>query len=159
ADKTIGLHTGVSPSLLIPTGGTYYLFANIDSTDAVLETDETNNVAQAPQALTVAAPVIVDNGQPGYAETGSGWTDWAAGYNSGRRFRTPGSGPDTASWQATALAPGYYTVQATWSGSSNHASNAPYAIYDGTTLLETVTVDQRPTPSGTVVGNAVFQDL
>jgi hypothetical protein len=159
ADKTMGQHTGASPAFLIPTGGTYYLFATLDSTDAVLETNETNNLGQAPQVLAVVTPLIVDNGQPGYVETGSGWTDWAAGYNGGLRFHAPGTGLNTASWQAAGLAPGYYTVQATWNASSNHPSNAPYAVYDGATLLQTVLVDQRPAPSGTTVAGAVFQDL
>jgi hypothetical protein len=159
ADKTVGVHAGVSPSLLVPTGGTYYLFAKVNSTGTVLEADETNNVTMDSQTLAVTVPVIVDNGQPGYAETGSGWTDWAAGYNGGLRFHAPGTGADTASWQTTGLAAGYYTVQATWNGSGNHASNAPYAIYDGTTLLRTVTVDQRQAPSGIALGGVVFQDL
>jgi hypothetical protein len=160
ADKTVGSHTGTSPGLTIPTGGTYYLFAVVDSTDTVLETDETNNVTQAAQPVAVAGPVVVDNGQPGYAETGSGWTDWAAGYNGGLRFHAPGGGADTASWQASGLPAGYYTVQATWNASSNHASNASYAIYDGSTLLGVVVVDQRPAPSGGVtLGGVVFQTL
>src|SRR5262249_4789184 len=64
-----------------------------------------------------------------------------------------------ASWQVTGLPSGSYTVQATWNASSNHPSNAPYAIYDGTTLVRTVFVDQRPAPSGVVVGGVAFQDL
>jgi len=160
ADKTAGTHSGVSPALTIPSGGTYYLFAMVDSTDAVLETDETNNVAQAPQAVVVTGPVLVDNGQPGYSESGSGWVDYAAGYNGGLRFHAPGGGADTATWQATGLPAGFYTVQATWNGSSNHASNAPYAIYDGNTLLQTVIVNQQSAPSGnTTLGGVVFQDL
>jgi hypothetical protein len=159
ADMAVGNHSGVSPNLLIPTGGTYYLFARLDSANTVLEADETNNVAQAPQVVAVTVPIILDNGQPGYAETGSGWTSYAAGYNGSLRFHAAASGADTASWQASGLPAGYYTVQATWNGSSNHASNAPYSIYDGTTLLRTVTVDQRPAPSGAAVGGVVFQDL
>src|SRR5262249_9479288 len=114
---------------------------------------------QAAQPVAVTVPLVFDNGQPGYGETGSGWTDWAAGYNGGLRFHAPGGGVDTASWQVSGLAAGYYTVQATWNASSNHASNAPYATYDGATLLRTVTVDQRPAPSGTAAGGVVFQDL
>jgi hypothetical protein len=159
ADKAVGVHAGVSPAFSIAAGGTYYLFAKVDSTDVVLETDETNNVAQAPQPIAVTVPLILDNGQTGYSETGSGWTSYAAGYNGGLRFHAPGGGADTAVWQVSGLAPGYYTVQATWNGGNNHASNAPYAIYDGATLLSTATLDQRPAPSGAAVGGVVFQDL
>jgi hypothetical protein len=160
ADLTVGLHSGVSPNLVDPAAGTYYLFAQLDSTGAVLETDETNNVAQAPQQAVASGPVIVDNGQPGYSETGSGWADYPVGYNGDLHYHAAGVGADTASWQVSGLTAGYYTVQATWNASSNHASNATYSIYDGGTLLRTVTVDQRSAPAGTTtVGGVVFQDL
>jgi subtilisin family serine protease len=159
ADKAVGSHPGSSPALQFATGGVYYVFARLDSAGTVLETDEGNNVAQAPQQVAVRGPVVVDNAQPGYTEAGSGWLAWSAGYAGGLRYHAAGTGANTATWQATGLAPGYYTVQATWNGDFNHASNAPYTIYDGTTLLQTVRVDQRANPSGTVVGGVAFQDL
>jgi hypothetical protein len=159
ADLSAGVHSGSSPGVQLAAPGAYYLFARVDSGDTVLETDETNNTAQAPQPVTVIGPVVLDNGGPGYAETGSGWTDWAAGYNGGLRFHAAGSGANTASWQMSGLPPGTYTVQATWNGSSNHPSNAPYSIYDGNTLLTTVLVDQRPNPSGVLIGGVTFQTL
>src|SRR5262249_44421043 len=111
-------------------------------------------------SLVATGPVLLDNGQPGYVESGSSaWVDYAAGYNGGLRYHAPGGGADTAGWMATGLPSGSYTVQATWNGSSNHASNAPYSIYDGNTLLQTVLVDQRPGPSGTTVGGSAFQNL
>ena len=159
ADLAVGSHAGTSPSLIFNNSGTYYLFAQLDSTNNILETDKSNNITMAPQAVLVTAPVIVDNGQPGYAETGTGWADWAAGYNGSLRYHAAGTGADTASWQASGLPAGYYNVQATWNAAGNHASNAPYAIYDGNTLVTTVLVDQRPNPSGTTVGGATFQGL
>jgi len=42
-----------------------------------------------------------------------------------------------------ALAAGSYDVAATWTAFANRASNAPYRIYEGSTLLSTVRVDQR----------------
>jgi hypothetical protein len=82
------------------------------------------------------------------------------GYNGNLRYHAAGTGADTASWQATGLPAGYYTIQATWNASSNHASNASYAIYDGSTLLQTVVVNQQSAPSGsTTLGGVVFQDL
>jgi subtilase family serine protease len=160
ADLAMGSHTGTSPSFLITTGGTYYLYAVLDSTNAIAETNESNNQAQASQPVLVSGPVLVDNGQPGYSETGTGWADWSAGYNGDLHYHAAGTGADTASWQASGLPAGYYTIEATWNGASNHASNAPYAIYDGTTLVTTVLVNQQPAPSGSVtLGGVVFQDL
>src|SRR5262249_7601072 len=158
ADKTVGSHAGVSPSLQLTTGGTYYLFAKIDSANAILETDENNNVAQAAQPIAMAGPVIVDNGQAGYSEAGSGWQGWSAGYGGTLRYHAAGTGANTASWQIS-LPSGYYKVQATWNGDLTHADNAPYSIYDGTTFLQTVAVNQRSDPVGDLVGNIKFQTL
>src|SRR5262249_34142922 len=52
-----------------------------------------------------------------------------------------------------------YQVQATWNADGNHATNASFSIYDGTTLLQTVLVDERPTPSGPTDGGVTFQGL
>ena len=157
--KSVGSHSGTSPALVLSGGGTYYLFARLDSGAAVLETDETNNIAQTAQPVTVTGPMVLDNGGPGYSETGSAWAGWAAGYNGGLRYHAAGSGADTAAWQIAGLPAGYYTVQATWNAASNHSSNAPYRIYDGNTLLRTIFVDQRSDPTGIVVGGVVFQNL
>ena len=94
------------------------------------------------------------------SQSESGGPNQDVGYNGSLRYHAAGSGADTATWQATGLPAGYDTVQATWNASSNHASNAPYSIYDGSTLLKTVLVNQQPAPSGdTTLGCVVFQNL
>jgi hypothetical protein len=69
---------------------------------------------------------------------------------------TPGSGSSTptatANWQGTGLPARTYTVAATWDTNANHATNAPYSIYDGSTLLTTVYVNQTQSPVGTGTG-------
>src|SRR5262249_12938299 len=158
-DKTVGSHSGTSPNLQISTGGVYYLFAKLDSGSAVIELDESNNVAQAAQIITVAGPVVIDNGQAGYSETGSGWVGWGLGYGGNLRYKAAGNGSSTANWQATGLGAASFEVQTTWNADANHATNAQYSIYDGTTLLQTVTVNQAAAPSGTVVGGVAVQPI
>ena len=87
--------------------------------------------------INVAVPLIVDNGQAGYSETGSGWQNWSAGYGGTLRYHAAGTGGNTAVWQASGLASGFYRVQATWTADGNHASNAPYTLFDGTTTTTT----------------------
>jgi hypothetical protein len=99
---------------------------------------------------------IIDNIDSGYSETGSPWYDFAAGYNNNERFTDPGS-PNKAIWQASGLAPGSYTVQATWMW--GNADQAPYSIFDGATLRGTVVVNQIPEPVGPVFGGRPFQTL
>ncbi len=143
ADLAAGTHSGTSPGLQISSGGTYYLFAKLDSTNVIYETDETNNVAQAPNPVVVSGPVILDNGQSGYTESGPNWTDYTGeGYNNNEGYAPAGTGANTATWELTGLAAGGYEVQMTWLAKSNRATNATYQIYDGNTLLNTVQVDQ-----------------
>src|SRR5262249_4318884 len=153
ADKTVGAHSGASPALQLVTGGTYNLFAKLDGTGAIFEINEANNVAATAQPVMVTGPVLVDNSQSGYSETGSGWTTWTVnGYGGVLRYHASGTGGNTAVWQAPGMAPGYYVVQATWNGDHTHATNAPFSIYDGSTLLQTVQVNQQPAPTGTTLG-------
>src|SRR5262249_20464001 len=70
-----------------------------------------------------------------------------------------GTGANTASWQLTGLAAGSYDVQMTWNVVANHATNATYSVYDGNTLLGTVTVNQQQAPSGPTVNGSIFQSL
>src|SRR5262249_15977185 len=67
---------------------------------------------------------------------------------------------NTATWQATGQAAGTYDVQLTWFAFSNRASNAPFSVYDGNTLLGTVTVNQQNAPSGgATINGFTFQSL
>lgn len=105
----------------------------------------------------VAGPGVVDDGGAGYVESAYGWYSigwWTTGYQTDSRFASAGDGRSSATWQQT-LAPGKYTVQASWAGYHNNVTNAPYRIYDGDRLLAEVRVDQQRTPSrapGEVVG-------
>jgi parallel beta-helix repeat protein len=104
-------------------------------------------------------PVILDNGHPGYAETGKTWHTQHGGFGGNERSAPAGTGADAALWQAASLTPGNYTVQATWTANAHNASNATYRIYDGDTLVATVTVNQRHQPKGTHVHGVTFQKL
>ncbi|MCY2989607.1 MAG: putative Ig domain-containing protein [Planctomycetota bacterium] len=111
--------------------------------------------------ISVIAPSVIDDGDLGYLETGTGWYSigwWTSGYQTDSRFVSPGDGRKTATWQQTVV-PGSYTVQASWSGYHNNVSNAPYRIYDGNRLLAEVRVDQKQTPSYPLGALAAFLTL
>lgn len=65
---------------------------------------------------------------------------------------------DTATW-VFQVSPGRYKVLATWEAIGGQASNAPYSIYDGNTLLATVTVDQRQVPGVTMYVGVGWREL
>jgi len=74
ADLAVGDHSGTSPSLQLPNGGTYYLLARLTAGSSWMECDAGNDskdVAVAPQTGQVSGPVIVENGTAGYSETGA----------------------------------------------------------------------------------------
>src|SRR5205823_9829897 len=102
-----------------------------------------------------------DNGQAGYSETGT-WNDWSTGTAYGGDYhyaQSGGTGNNTATWQISGLASGSYSIQVAWAAFANQATNAPYSIYDGSTLLTTVLIDQTQTPAGTVFGGVPFQTI
>jgi hypothetical protein len=164
ADLAVGAHSGTSPALQFTLAGTYYLFAYLDTGNAIIETDKTNNLAQAPQTVIVtgAAAQIVDNGGAGYSESsGSQWTTAPLGYGGSLRYSPVAShGGNSATWQFTGLAAGSYVIEATWNTDTQHASDAPYQFFDNTTLIGSVQVSQRIASSGgPTLGGVTFQVL
>ncbi len=123
-------------------------------------TNDANSPFTFALSGTVTSSVVLDNGQSGFSESGTGWTHYAgAGYGSTLDYAAAGSGSSTATWQLTGLAAGSYDAQVTWTAVANHASNATYSVYDGSTLLANVTVNQQRAPSGTTVNGVPFQSL
>jgi hypothetical protein len=159
AGQAAGTYTGASPPLQFSVAGSYYLVARLDDGGAIPETNEGNNLTQSAQQVLVSGATILDNGQPGYSDAG-GWSDAPLGYGGSLRYAAAGNGSATATWQATGLASGAYLVQATWNSYPNHATNAPFSIYDGNTLLTTVQVNQQPTPTADATVNGIpFQTI
>jgi hypothetical protein len=164
ADKSVGLHSGVSPSFSIATAGTYYLFAQLDAAGNLLETNEGNNVAQAPDQLVVTgggANVIIDDGQAGYAEAGGGWAygGLAGGYLGDYRYKGSGSGTGTATWTFSGLSSGSYQVYTTWTAHTNRATNAPYTVFDNATALATVKLNQQAAPNDDIYSGQPWESI
>ena len=101
---------------------------------------------------TTPTQIVINDGGAGYSETpASAWQHWGGqGYNGDIEEAQPGDGSAQAAWSFAGLAPGNYQVSVTYSTYSNRATNAPYSIYDGSTLLGTVLVNQQVAPSGVV---------
>jgi pimeloyl-ACP methyl ester carboxylesterase len=81
-----------------------------------------------------------------YATTGPWVPKQNAGFGGGLDIAHPGTGNALARWQFK-VTPGLYQVAATWVAAPGQAKNAPYTIWDGDTLLNTVTVNQRRQPN------------
>ncbi len=100
---------------------------------------------------------IVDDGAAGYSTAGS-WGSWnQAGYLGDYQFGAPHIG-SSATWSFD-VAPGIYKIAATWRAGSNHASNAPFTILDGNTLIGSPTVDQTSVPNDFTDGQTSWETL
>jgi hypothetical protein len=116
-----------------------------------------------PFAFTVsgtvnATQIIDDSSSQGYSTTGS-WSKWTGqGFDNTVQQSTPTSGSSVASWTFT-VGSGIYDVAVTWTSYSNRATNAPYTVLNGTTVLGTVQVNQQVNPSSFTDAGAVWQDL
>jgi protocatechuate 3,4-dioxygenase beta subunit len=89
---------------------------------------------------------VIDNGQPGYSETGTRpWNTEGGGFNGTNRvarstFDTPNTA--TATWDFTGVSNTLVDVYVTFAGESDYSSAAPFTVYDGGTSLGTEPVDE-----------------
>jgi hypothetical protein len=101
---------------------------------------------------------IIDNGSRGFAAA-KVWVYYtASGYQSDIHFSAKGTGLDVATWTFD-VDPGQYQVSATWSVCWNHATNAPFTVFDGGTSLGTLRLNQEQAPSGFRDAGTWWQDL
>jgi len=148
----------VPAAVTIPAGQSSTTFAvaavddtATDGTQSVTITAAADGFDSGTATLQVAddeEPVvqIVDDGGAGFARSGA-WTDVAgSGFQGDYGYSARGTGADVASWTFT-VTPGRYEVAATWFAHRNRATNAPFRVYDGSTLLGTVLVNQEQTPA------------
>ncbi|MGA2257593.1 MAG: hypothetical protein ABSG53_23270, partial [Thermoguttaceae bacterium] len=118
-----------------------------------------------------AAPVVDDSDAPNsypYYPTGSigsftfsgPWTTGAQGAFGGSDVSsgTAGSGSSTARWTMP-VTPRSYEVDVTWPASASLSAGATYNVYDGSTKLGSVTVNQQTAPSGISYEGLNWQSL
>jgi hypothetical protein len=124
------------------TFGPFTLTGYADYDGFVTRQDLAGNFQWAFQVESLVR--TVDDGDPGYSETGSGWkANTSGGFQGDSRYHTKGSGADKATWTFSGLPAGTYQVQATWKPASTNASNAPYSVNGGTPVL----VNQQVAPN------------
>ncbi len=132
-------NTSGTPSLLTRT-------VSFQVNDGALPSNiATRNVTVSPVAG--ANVQVIDNGAAGYANSGAAWTSFGLhGFQGDIHYAAPGSGSSTSTW-TFAVTPGIYRVAATWPAEANRASNAPFAVLDGTTTVGTAVINQKLAPN------------
>jgi hypothetical protein len=107
----------------------------------------------------VVVSQILDNGNAGFSSVGS-WTAYPnQGYQADIHYAAAGSGESVATWSFGDLTPGIYRVSATWFPWHNRATNSPFTVFDGTTALATVPVNQELAPSDFTESGVGWKDL
>jgi hypothetical protein len=91
----------------------------------------------------------------------SGGTSPYVGSGKAIRFTTnpPPVEHDSATFTVTTAGAGAYELFATWTADPKNATNVQYQVFDGTTLLGTVTVNQQFAPDSALMGGTYWQKL
>ena len=111
----------------------------------------------APDPPPLPPVTLIDDGDPGYSETGSDWHNHGEGYLDNIRHNKEDNDLETASWEFTDLRPREYKVFATWTDRGD--PDAPFTIYDDLDVEGTVTVDMAEDPSGSAFGSVPWESL
>ena len=91
--------------------------------------------------------LIIDDGDAGFAIEKGSWGTGNAGEGGDNRNASIFGGTKVARWAFTDLTPGQYRISATWKPAPGRATDAPYTIIDGSTVLTTVDVNQQQSPT------------
>ena len=133
-------------------------FANNDSDEGPFDISLQGTVASTPPAPPAPAVQIKDNGDAGFAATGS-WKSYVGqGHDNDVHYAAAGSGSSVASWTFD-VDPGVYRVSSTWWAHQNRASDAPFSILDGSQLVGQVDVNQETLKSDLVADGTTWQHL
>jgi len=101
---------------------------------------------------------VLDDTDMGFDTFGHWVSDLGPGFYDGTHSRLAGSQGDVASWTFS-VTPGFYRVAATWPQSIDASPNAPFTVFDGSTPLETVRVDQQTVPDDLLDGQSAWENL
>jgi hypothetical protein len=103
-----------------------------------------NNPLPPPPPTTYVK--TIDNGAAGFTATGDWRMQWKGGFEQDFQFANKAEKNDktlaTAAWKFTGLEAGQYRVSVTSPKSPSYATDAPFSVFDGTTLIKTVLVNQ-----------------
>jgi subtilase family serine protease len=119
-----------------------------------------------------AAPIVDDSNAPnsytyyppatsvGNFTTSGSWTTGTLGAFGGSHTSSSaaGSGASTAAWTMP-VTPGAYEVDVTWPASASLSANVTYSVFNGTTKIGSVIVDQKLGPSGISYDGLNWQSL
>ena len=99
---------------------------------------------------------IIDNGDPGFSAPS--FTPYDQGFRGDIHFSANGNGSNVATW-TFGVTPGQYKVAATWTTHSNRAKDSPFTVFNGSTALSTIDLNQELAPSDFFDQGVGWEDL
>jgi hypothetical protein len=124
----------------------------------------TSSTAPKPTTTTTGTSTSLvqrnlDNGAAGHTRS-SGWTTQTGRGVSGDIDQSAkGTGANYSNWSFTSLPSGTYQVYASWTGGATNATNAPFTLYNGSTPVTTVRMNQRFASTGLTADGASWKLL
>jgi len=128
-------------------------FATNDADENPFNFSISGTVAVLPTAY------ILDDGDAGFTTVGTWYLVSGKGYEDDIHWTSGGSGSVTATWTFTGLEAGTYRIMGTWRGVATNATNAPYTILEGSTVLGTVRMDQTLWPDDLTDAGGVWETI
>ncbi len=126
------------------------------------DSDESPFEINVTASVVPAGALIIDNDDSGFTQTGfSFWSDSNA-FDMELRYAAGDNTGDASDWVFTGLTPGVYSVSATWIAHSNRATDAPFTVYNGTSmdpLIQTVDIDQQAAPNDFTANGSFWEEL
>ncbi len=107
---------------------------------------------------TTATARIMDNGDPGFSTAGFWSPFFGEGFQADVHYTSAGTGALEAIW-TFAVSPGQYRVAATWSTHANRATNAPFTVFNGSSPIAAVTINQEQAPNDLADAGANWEFL
>jgi hypothetical protein len=104
--------------------------------------------------------LVIDDGAAGYATTGFSAKSTSGAYQADQSTAAKGNGTKTATWTFNGLEAGAtYKVDVTWKTANGSASNAPFTVLDGTTVVGSRLLNQSVAPNDFTVGTTLWEGL
>ena len=114
------------------------------------------------QLLSISPQIVDNQDSQHYQESGS-WATWndTNAYQQDFRYHAAGNGSNTASWTLDGLQTTgqSYQLFATWTAESNRPTNSPFTVFDGTTSLATVRLNQQFAPVDQTIDSHAWQSI
>ena len=145
-----GSGTGSQVNFMPNTSGTYTVA--LTATKGGYATVLRQNIAVTGTNLAQ----IVDDNQSGFTQS-AGWTDLASGLNGHSYYSATLN--NTASWTFNNIDPGQYRIAVTYPVGSTSNPAVAYTVQDGTTTIDTVTVNQQVTSTDYIYQGVAWQYL